>query len=58
MAHDRTSMLAIRAFEEMGAGRVWDPDRIVIPFDHIVPSNKEMTLELHRKCGNGREIRK
>jgi len=49
MAHDGTSVLAVKAFTEMGADRVWDPDRIVIPFDHIVPSNKETTSELHHK---------
>ena len=49
MAHDGTSVLAIRAFEEMGIGSVWNPDRIVIPFDHIIPSNKETTSVLHRK---------
>ncbi len=49
MAHDGTSVLAVKAFTEMGASQVWDPDRIVIPFDHIVPSNKEATSVLHRK---------
>ncbi|MEA3283243.1 MAG: 3-isopropylmalate dehydratase large subunit [Euryarchaeota archaeon] len=49
MAHDGTSVLAVKAFTEMGASQVWDPDRIVIPFDHIVPSNKETTSDLHRK---------
>ena len=49
MAHDGTSVLAVKAFTEMGVDRVWDRDRIVIPFDHIVPSNKESTSELHHK---------
>jgi len=49
MAHDGTSVLAVKAFTEMGADRVWDPDRIVVPFDHIVPSNKETTSVLHHK---------
>lgn len=48
MAHDGTSVLAIRAFTEMGARHVWSPDRIVVPFDHIIPSNKETTSVLHR----------
>ena len=42
-------MLAVKASTEMGATRVRDPDRIVIPFDHIIWSNKETTSELHRK---------
>lgn len=48
MSHDGTSVLAIRSFSEMGSDRVWDPDRIVIPFDHIVPANNETSAELQR----------
>ena len=48
MSHDGTSVLAIRAFKEMGCDRVWDPERIVIPFDHIVPANNETAAELQR----------
>ncbi|HPT36903.1 MAG TPA: 3-isopropylmalate dehydratase large subunit [Methanothrix sp.] len=68
MSHDGTSVLAIRAFKEMASESVWDPARIVIPFDHIVPANNETAAELHRDvrtwikeqnivnffdCGNG-----
>lgn len=48
MSHDGTSVLAIRAFQEMARERVWDPERIVIPFDHIVPANNETAAELQR----------
>ncbi|HNX40552.1 MAG TPA: 3-isopropylmalate dehydratase large subunit [Methanothrix sp.] len=48
MSHDGTSVLAIRAFKEMGSERVWDAERIVIPFDHIVPANNETAAELQR----------
>src|SRR5512136_2631209 len=48
MSHDGTSVLAIRAFQEMGSERVWDSERIVIPFDHIVPANNETAAELQR----------
>jgi len=48
MSHDGTSVLAIRAFKEMASESVWDPARIVIPFDHIVPANNETAAELHR----------
>ena len=37
MSHDGTSVLAIKAFLEMGSEKVWDPERVVVPFDHIVP---------------------
>lgn len=46
MAHDGTSILAVRAFKEMGINSVWDPSRIVIPFDHLVPANNENTASL------------
>ena len=48
MSHDGTSVLAIRAFQEMGSEKVWDPERIVIPFDHIVPASNETAAELQR----------
>jgi methanogen homoaconitase large subunit len=48
LSHDGTSVLAIRAFQEMGAEKVWDPERIVIPFDHIVPASNETAAELQR----------
>ena len=46
MAHDGTSILAVRAFKGMGINSVWDPSRIVIPFDHLVPANNESTASL------------
>ena len=48
MSHDGTSVLAIKAFQEMGSEKVWDPESIVIPFDHIVPANNETAAELQR----------
>ncbi|HEX7445643.1 MAG TPA: 3-isopropylmalate dehydratase large subunit [Methanothrix sp.] len=48
MSHDGTSVLAIKAFQEMGSAKVWDPERVVVPFDHIVPANNETTAELQR----------
>lgn len=48
MSHDGTSVLAIRAFTEMGSERVWNPERIVIPFDHIVPANNSTAADLQR----------
>ncbi|HJH31091.1 MAG TPA: 3-isopropylmalate dehydratase large subunit [Methanosarcinaceae archaeon] len=46
MAHDGTSVLAVRSFREMGVEKVWNPDRIVIPFDHISPANNETAAAL------------
>ena len=48
MSHDGTSVLAIKAFQEMGSDKVWDPERVVVPFDHIVPANNETTAELQK----------
>jgi methanogen homoaconitase large subunit len=49
MSHDGTSVLAIKSFKEMGSERVWDPERIVIPFDHIVPANNETAATLQKE---------
>jgi homoaconitate hydratase family protein/3-isopropylmalate dehydratase, large subunit len=48
MSHDGTSVLAVKAFREMGVPRVWDPARIIIPFDHLTPANNENTALLQR----------
>lgn len=52
MSHDGTSVLAIRSFREMGSEKVWDPDRVVVPFDHIVPANNETAADLQREVRN------
>ncbi|MFZ3060181.1 MAG: 3-isopropylmalate dehydratase large subunit [Candidatus Methanoperedens sp.] len=52
MAHDGTSVLAVRAFREMGAKKVWDPARIIIPFDHIAPANNETAAKLQQNIRN------
>ena len=49
MSHDGTSVLAIKAFREMGSEQVWNPERIVIPFDHIVPANNSTAADLQRE---------
>src|SRR3990172_2098915 len=52
MAHDGTSVLAVKAFKEMGAKKVWDPKRIIIPFDHIAPANNETAAKLQQSIRN------
>ncbi len=37
-ANDITAPLAIREFEKMGVGRVFDPERVAFVFDHYVPA--------------------
>jgi len=48
MAHDGTSVLAVKAFKEMGAKKVWNAGRIIIPFDHIAPANNETAAKLQK----------
>jgi len=48
MAHDGTSILAVKSFREMEVKKVWDPDRIIIPFDHLTPANTDTTAALHK----------
>ncbi|MCU0860975.1 MAG: 3-isopropylmalate dehydratase large subunit [Methanomassiliicoccales archaeon] len=38
MSHEN-SLLVLTAFREMGAGRIWDPEKVVLLFDHRVPAN-------------------
>jgi methanogen homoaconitase large subunit len=49
MSHDGTSVLAIKAFTEMESERVWNPDRIVIPFDHQIPANSDIAASLQKE---------
>ncbi len=49
MSHDGTSVLAIKAFQEMGSERVWDPSRIIIPFDHQIPANNDVAATLQNE---------
>ena len=39
MTHDLTGPLSVQSFEKIGAEKVWDPSKIVIPFDHQVPAD-------------------
>ena len=39
MMHDLTGPLAVESFEKIGTEKVWDPSKIVIPFDHQVPAD-------------------
>lgn len=39
MTHDLTGPLSVESFEKIGTEKVWDPNKIVIPFDHQVPAD-------------------
>lgn len=34
MTHDLTGPLSVESFEKIGTEKVWDPSKIIIPFDH------------------------
>jgi 3-isopropylmalate/(R)-2-methylmalate dehydratase large subunit len=40
--------LAIAPFDEIGAGRVWDPEKIVVTLDHWVPPPNEQIAKMHQ----------
>ncbi len=46
MAHEALAQL-IKPFAEMGAGKVWDPNRIVVPIDHWIPASSESSAKMH-----------
>jgi 3-isopropylmalate dehydratase large subunit len=47
MSHDNTTPLAIESLRKLGRP-VWDPDRVIIIFDHMVPAPTTAAAELHR----------
>ena len=47
MIHDITGPLAVRVFREMGGERVYDPERIIMLFDHQVPADSIPAAENH-----------
>jgi 3-isopropylmalate/(R)-2-methylmalate dehydratase large subunit len=49
MGQDGTSPLAIRAFKEMEAKRVFDPSRVAMVIDHSAPSPLQGVSELHHQ---------
>jgi len=40
--------LAIKPFEEIGVGRIWDPSRCVVTIDHWVPPPNEQIARMHQ----------
>ena len=39
MTHDLTGPLSVESFEKIGLKKVWNPEKIVIVFDHQVPAD-------------------
>jgi 3-isopropylmalate/(R)-2-methylmalate dehydratase large subunit len=47
MSHENAA-LVLKSFQEMGAVRVWDRDKIVLLFDHRIPANTVKAAESHK----------
>jgi len=47
MIHDITGPLAVQKFKEMGGETVFDPNKIVLLFDHQVPADSIAAAENH-----------
>lgn len=47
MAHEALAQL-VKPFKEMGATKVWDANRVVVPIDHWVPASDEKSAKLHK----------
>jgi 3-isopropylmalate/(R)-2-methylmalate dehydratase large subunit len=49
MANDVSGPVAFRAMEKMGAGRIFDPGRVVMVADHFAPAKDARSAELQRR---------
>ncbi|HLJ66267.1 MAG TPA: 3-isopropylmalate dehydratase large subunit [Chloroflexota bacterium] len=47
LSHDNTTPIAIESLRKLGRN-VWDPERVVIHFDHMVPAPTTAAAEQHR----------
>lgn len=48
MVIETTGTPAVMAFHEIGLKRVWDPERVVVLFDHYAPAPTEDSAALHK----------
>jgi len=48
MIHDATGPQAVEAFTQIGVKKVWDPEKVVVLFDHIIPASDQKSAGLHR----------
>ena len=47
MSHENADLVR-KSFQQIGVPRVWDPEKIVIIFDHRVPAESEKTATTHK----------
>ena len=58
MTHDLTGPLAIKSFNEIGAKKVWDRNKVVVILDHLVPASSVISAGLHKTVRNFAEEQK
>lgn len=47
MTHDLTGPLSVESFKKIGIKKVWDPEKIVVLFDHQVPADSIEAAQNH-----------
>lgn len=47
MTHDLTGPLSVESFKKIGVEKVWDPEKIVVLFDHQVPADSLDAAQNH-----------
>jgi len=47
MTHDLTGPLSVESFKKIGTVKVWDPEKIVVMFDHQVPADSLEAAKNH-----------
>lgn len=47
MTHDLTGPLSVESFKKIGVDEVWDPEKIVVIFDHQVPADSLEAAQNH-----------
>ncbi|MEO0226927.1 MAG: 3-isopropylmalate dehydratase large subunit [candidate division WOR-3 bacterium] len=48
MSHENADVV-LKSFREIGVEKVWDPEKIVILFDHRIPAESEKTATTHKR---------
>ncbi len=48
MTHDLTGPLAIQSFKQINTDKIWDPEKLVILFDHQVPADTLESAKNHQ----------
>jgi len=49
MTHDHQGPMTIKEFENIGAKKIWNPDKVVMVMDHRTPSQNLVAAENHQK---------